>query len=374
MSNSGGIPELIYNHPDGRQRTRLEMEQWLRQEIPKVHWLRIIANRVFGLEKKLSWDMREIVLKHWLLDEMVRRQYIVGDQLGINQNSSNDEAELRQFTQRLASLIQAGQAVFPQHVEGVDMTQFQPPPPPVMGGSPVPPNGQQAYPPGPPQPPGPPGGYAQPQPPPMAPPGNYAQPPQPPPAPQQAYAPPPQPQGPPGGYAPPPPAGPNMAGPPMGPPPGIPQAAPQPSAGGRRGGNRKVEQAGAPQQPPAPPVGPPAGFAPAAPPFPQQGAPAPGGFAPLPPNGQQSFQMPAPAAAPPQAPQVQQATVDPQLGAKIDQILTLVSQQATRITALEREVKMLGQLNTVLGRAMYQKPGSQDPAGFLTELGLPVPQ
>ncbi len=391
MSNSGGIPELQYNHPEGRQRNRLEMDQWLRQEIPKVHWLRIIASKnPFNLPKQISWDMREIVLKHWLLDEMVRRGFIVGDQLGVNQTNSNDEGELRQFTQRLAYMVQAGQAVSPQHAEGVDMSQFQPPPPPMMGGSPVPPNGQPtAYPPGPPQPPGPPHGYAQPPMPPgppAGPPQGYAQPPQPPgppqPPPGYPQAPPQQaaPPQPPGGYAPPPGV---PAGPPMGPPPGVPQqqqAAP-PAPGGR-GGRRKADAPAAapPGPPPGPPMagppGAPPGFAPA-PPFP--GAPqvaAPPqhqqaqGFAPLPNGAPVQQGLPFPAAPAQQA----APAADPAVGQKLDQILTLLGQQAQRIAALEKQVVVLATLNTVLGRGMYQKQGSADPTVFLTELGIPLPQ
>lgn len=59
---------------------------------------------------------------------------------------------------------------------------------------------------------------------------------------------------------------------------------------------------------------------------------------------------------------------------KLDGLLALVGQQNTRIAALEREVKICSMVITVLGRGMFQKQGSQDPAAFLTELGLPLPQ
>jgi hypothetical protein len=126
------IPPFEYDS-NGKPRTRLEMEQWLRDKYPKIHWLRIRANKDLGLPKQISWDMKEIVLRHWMLDEMVRRKYILGDVLGVNSTQSNDEAETRQFIQRLASMIQAGNAIQPQYSEGVDMTTFQPPPPPTMG-------------------------------------------------------------------------------------------------------------------------------------------------------------------------------------------------------------------------------------------------
>jgi hypothetical protein len=363
MSNSGGIPELQYNHPDGRPRTRLEMDQWLRADFAKVHWLRIIASRVFGLPKQISFTMREIVLRHWFLDEMIRRQLVVGDQLGVNANASpDDENELRQFTQRLAALIQAGHAVPPQHAEGVDMSGYQPPPPPNMGGNlPPPPNGQQqmAYPPGPPQPPphqppppsGPPMGYAQPPVPPQPqPPPQFQQPPAPP-----AMSPPMAP-----GYGPPP-------GPPMGPPQGAPQ-----QTAPRRGRPPKDQSAAAP---PAPSQVAPQSFAPPqAPPFPA-GPPAPvaappqgpGNFAPLPNHGA----VPMPSIPMPNKPAAPQATSN--LDQKLDQLLSLVSQQNTRIAALERKTEILGMVNTVLARAMYQKQGPQTPESFLTELELPLP-
>ncbi len=380
MSDSGGIPELKYNHPDGRMKTRLEMDQWLRSDVPKVHWLRIIASRVFGLQKQVSWDMREIVLKHWLLDEMVRRQLIVGDQLGVNTNNSNDEQELRQFTQRLAAFIQAGHAVPPQQAEGVDMNGFTPPPPPNMGQ----PNGQQAYPPGPPAPPpappGPPQQFAPPPMPPGAPQGfapqqpQYAPQPVSPPAPPQVA--PPQ-----HNFAPPPPGAP-MAGPPMaGPPPAPPQqTAPQ---GGRRTRGAKE---GAPQMaPPAAPVPPmpgppgaPQGFAPA--PFPgapQAPVPPPQNFAPLPPQAPQApqqMQLPMP---PPSAPQQQVAapTVDltPILNA-VGGLQQQIQSLAAQNEALRKKVDVLSVVNTVLARAIYQKQGSPDPIGFLNELQLPIPQ
>lgn len=367
MADTGGIPELLYAHPDGRPRTRLEMDQWLRSEVPKVHWLRIIAARVFSLPKQVSWDMREIVLKHWLLDEMIRRQVITGDQIGVNANSSNDEGELRQFTQRLANFIQLGQAVSPQNAEGVDMSGYQPPPPPHMGGQPpAPPNGQYAGPPGPPPPP----------PPPQGPPQGYAQPPQP----QQQYAPPMPPQqqyqqppappmmAPPG-YAPPPPAGPQMQGPPMGPPPGVPQGAPpqHPAAtttGRSRRTKEQVAAAGGPPAPPqqqqlpmSPPPGAPQGFIP---------APQPGMAPPLP---QQPF-APAPAPSPVQAPQYAAPPVSANLGALETQVAALTA----LVQELLRKQKLDSMLLTIVARAIYQKQGSGDAAAFLTELGMPLPQ
>lgn len=352
MSDSGGIPELQCSQPDGRPRTRIEMDEWLRKEVPKVHWLRIHAKRTFNLPAQIAWDMREIVLRHWILDEMIRKQLITGDLLGVNPNTSNDEAELRQFTQRLAALIQTSQAVQPQHAEGVDMNGYTPPPPPVMGGAP-----QATYPSGPPAPPGVPTGV----------PGGYPGAPQfqPPPGPPTATPP---------GYAPPPSGVPSMGPPqmqqspaPIGPP-GVPQAGPPaPPVGGRRKRTDAPQQL-APPAAPVPPMGVPQGFAPAG----YAQPPAPQGFAPQVP-------VAAPQAAPPQQAYQQAPQAAPQVDligvlVKLDQVLNNLNSLAARNAVLERKVELLSMMNTVLCRGIYQKQGNADAAAFLTELGVPLPQ
>ncbi len=361
MSNAGGIPDLQTSNPDGSLKTRVEMDQWLRKEVPKVHWLRLHACRTFGLPKQISFDMEEILLRHWILDEMTRRRLIIGDLLGVNTTNYNDESEFRQFTQRLVSMIQSGHAIQPQHAEGIDMNGYTPPPPPTMGPPGAPATGP-SYPPG---PPGPPQQYRQP---PMA--GGYpAGPPQPPPPPpphqQPQYASaPPTPMGPPG-YAPPPPgvpAAPQMAPAPMGPPsaPPAPTAAP---AAGRRG-RKPAEDAGAPPAPPAAP-GPqaPQGFAPA-------------GFAQ--PQAPQGFAPPMP-----QQPQVQAQPQQQEVPATVD--LTPVLQKlgemagkmdilANHNNLLQKRVDALSMAVTYLARGIFQQRGSVDINAYLTELGIQIPQ
>lgn len=349
MSNSEGIPEFQYKHPDGRPRTRIEMDQGLRKEIPKVHWLRIHAARTLGLPKQIAWDMREIVLRHWILDEMIRKQFIVGDLLGVNATSYNDETELRQFTQQLTALIQAGQAIQPQHAEGIDMN-YTPPPPPVMGGAPQ----QTAYAPGPPAPPGPP----------MGPPGYPAAPPGPP---QQQYHPPgPPQQAAPPSYAP-PPAGvpmapPSMQPPPMAPP-SVPAGPPAPGPGRRKRGEAAPPQATAPVPSMAPSV--PQNFAPANYAQPPQAAP--------------QYTQPVPPPVQFQPPQVQQAPAAPAVDLsvvlqKLDHALGAIQQLTADNRALTRKVELLSMVNTIVCRAVYQKPGVPDAAVFLTELNVPLPQ
>lgn len=366
MSDSGGIPALQYKRLDGGPRTRLEMDEWLRKEVPKVHWLRLHASRTLGLPKQISWDMSEIVLRHWILDEMIRRQLIVGDLLGVNQNSYNDESELRQFAQRLSALLQTGQAIQPQHAEGIDMNGYTPPPPP-MGG--VPQQPQQSTYQGPPSPPGPPG-------PPMGGPSYPSAPPGPP---QFQQQPPSPPAGPPG-YAP-PPAGVPMAPPPMqaGPPPmGPPAAGPPAPTGGRRGKRADAPQQMAPPTGPVPPMNPgaPQGFSPV-------GAPPAPGYAPqimnnpMVPGVQgvpqglvqppQTFQQ---APQPQQAPQVDLSTVH----TKLDQVLNHLNSLAARNAVLERNLTLLSMAVVLIGRSMFQKPGALDAAAFLTEYEVPIPQ
>lgn len=373
MSDSGGVPELQCLRPDGRPRTRLEMDEWLRKEVPKPHWLRIHASKTLGLPKQIAWDMKEILLRHWILDELIRRQLIVGDLLGVNQNAHNDEAELRQFSQRLMALLQAGLAVQPRHGEGIDDMNGYTPPPPPMGGVPQQPQ-QTAYqgPPTPPGPPGPPmGGY------PSAPPGP----------PQFQQQPPGPPPGPPG-YAP-PPAGVPMAPPPMqsGPAPMGPPVGPPAPTGGRRGKRADAPQQMMPPTGPVPPMNPgvPQGFAPV-------GAPqAPQGFAPqimsnpmvpgvqgVPQGGMastlaqpsQTFQQ-APAPQPQQqAPQVDLSSIH----TKLDQVLNHLNSLAARNAVLERNVALLSTVVVLVARSMFQKQGAMDATTFLTEFEIPLPQ
>lgn len=356
MAEPGGIPDLSYCHLDGTPRTRLEMEQWLRSEVPKVHWLRIIANRIFHLPKQISWDMREIVLKHWLLDEMVRQRFITGDVLGINSNASNDESELRQFTQKLVALIQSGQAVQPQHSEGIDMTSYTPPPPSLGITTP---NGQPNTPPSFSSPPGPPMAPSMPQ---------Y----------QQAPTPPTLPS-----YSPssPPISAPPMNGPPMGPPTSPPNV-PAPIAPPRRGRPPKdpsaVQQQVAPSSTPAQALTAPPGFSPTVMPAPQSQQESPryavpmpnipgintGGFAPL----------PVPTTSAQVLPTTAPASELFKFEQKLDQLLNINKQQAEDIISLKRKVEIASMVTTILVRSIYHKEGSSDAAGLLAELGSPVPQ
>lgn len=360
---------MQYTNPDGRPKSRLEMDQWMRTEMPKIFWLRIHACRTFGLSKQLSFDMTEICIRHWLLDEMIRRRFITGDLLGVNANTSNDEGELRQFTQRLAAMIQAGQAVQPQHAEGVDMNGYTPPPPPVPMGPPSStPAPGPAYPPG---PPGPPQQQYQPPGPPVQsyPPGPPAPPAGPPAAPQYSA---PPPMGPPG-YAPPPtgvPTAPPMAAPPSPPAQMGPPAAPAPARRGRKpAGGETASPAVAPPPPAGPPMGPPGapqGFAPAG-----FAPPAPQGYAPPPTVPMMQAPVAPPQAQAPAAP----AEVDlTPILQKLNEMAGKMEILANHNNLLQKRIDMLSMVTTVVCRAIYQKQGSPDAAGFLTELGIPLPQ
>lgn len=60
--------------------------------------------------------------------------------------------------------------------------------------------------------------------------------------------------------------------------------------------------------------------------------------------------------------------------AKLDQALNNLHSFAARNAVLEKKVDLLSMVVTILGRGMYQKQGNADAVGFLTELGVPLPQ
>jgi len=338
MGAPDAIPDLQLSHPDGTPLTRIEADQHIRETLRKVHWLRILANKRYGLAKQFTFGMTELMLRHWFLDEAIRRGEIVGDVVGINSPNYNDENEIRQFTQRLVCLIQAGQAVQPKEGEGIDMVNipqsppgtmnqqsiqgFIPPPPPPMGIPGGPPS-QGFIPPGPPQ------SYSPPQPP---------QPPQP----QQNFIPQAPPMMPPG-YAP-PPGTPSMM-PPQSPPP---QAAPPTPA---RRGRGKAEAA-----PSNMPMGT-GGFVPQVP----QGQP----FLPLPqnmaPQGQ-SF-LPLPSAPNPNG-----------ASSTLDALLQKIDQLTQTVSVLSRKLDMTNLAVTALSRAHYMRNGTAEIEVWLRELGVQLPQ
>lgn len=197
----GGVP-LQMTQSNGDLFHRLEMEQQLREKIETVHERRLLAIEPYGLEHKVAYDMKPVTVTHWILDEMIRRGLINGEEIGVGSTlgSDNHPESFKQFGQRLALFIENGWAVSPHKAEGIDMSKY-PPAPPVG----VPPNGQTA-----------PAVFAPPAPPAIPPaPGSAA----PPAASAPAYAPP----GPPA-----PPAAPTMAAPPA--PPAAPPMAPAAAA------------------------------------------------------------------------------------------------------------------------------------------------
>lgn len=367
------IPELNFQKPDGSRPSRIEMEEQMRKVWPKIHWIRLKASKIYGLPRQAAFDMREATLRHWTLDEMIRRGQITGDVSGVDAQTYNDDASARQFIQSLQYLIQSGQAITPQEGEGVDMS-FVPPPPP-MGGQPAgapqqqpmsfQPPVQQGYAQQPQMPPGPP--QHQPMMPPGAPPQNFA-----PPMPGGA---PPVPQ-----YAPPTPGAgmPQMPSTPVPPMPGAPQMPPQ-GAGRRKRGGGESQQAA-----PVPPMPGPAGYAP---PQPQGQFSPPGAPPPMPPGAPQGYPSAPPQQfAPPaqgyqipqqQTAQVQQpqaAAVDVTLHQKLDQILANQQKILENDTRLSQEWSVLQAGLATWLRVTYQKTGAPDLRSILTELGIQFPQ
>lgn len=355
------LPDLKLTKPDGTKFTRREMEEQIRTLWPKPHTLRIKSSTRYDLPKQYAFDMKEVVLRHWVLDEMVRRGEIIGDQVGVNTQRYDNEDEHRQFTLRLMAFVQNGQALVPKEGEGIDMSNtppnmngqggYAPPPPPGMG----PPMGPPGF-----APQGPPaGGPPQFNP---APPQQGYQPGLPPGAPGFQAAPPQQQQFQTPGFPPGPPMGMPPQAPPMGvPPQAAPQAAPQSAKK-----SKKSETQAAPA---------PGGFVP-------QGGPAPGGFAPLPQGGFPGVSQP-PYGTPPQmqqAPQIQ-APVAQQLGVdlsgltnKIDALTQTVNGQAALIHSLSRQLTITEMGACLILRAIYSKAGAPDLEGFLRELNVQLPQ
>jgi hypothetical protein len=326
------IESLMFQKPDGLPFNRIEMERQMREKWNKVHYLRIQAIHLYGLDKRFVYDMREAHLRHWVLDEMIRRGQIAGDQIGVNVHAHNDEAEQRTFLQKLVVFVQTGNAVLPKEGEGVDMTVFQnPPPPPVSNGIPT-------F--APPAPPPPPAGIA----PPPLPPGY---------GPQATMVTPPLPAPSMSVAFPPPPGVTNM--PPM-PPPPPPQAeaAPAPTRRGRKA-NAGAGSTAPVVAAPVPPMNPPGVELVA--PTTTGNVPLPGGFAPLPlPNtvvaaGQSSGEA----------------------AARLSGLENLVGTLATELANVNRQLGVMSVAITVLTRAVYQKAGGTDLVAFLTELGVQLP-
>lgn len=346
--------------PDGSPYFRVEMEQLIRENLKSAMAKRNEAIKFYGLAQREGLSMKPVPLMHWLLDQMIARGEVYGDQIGIQPQDDFDPKTEAEFAQRLYAFVQAGQALQPKEGEMPIMSNF-PPPPPVPGQAPP------AYPP----PPAPPaqGGWAPPPPPaatPQAqgpqfgPPPGYA-----PPQAPAAFAPPPAPpqqmtQQPQPGFAPPPP------------PPAAPQAAPEgaPTPAGGRGRRSSKATANVPPPPPpgvapqqaAPQMAPPP--PPAAPQFAPQGQP---GFPPPAQFG--GFTPPGVAPAPAPAPQPQGSVTDPTL-VKVQQDVESLRAQ---VGALEERNRILETAIVFFLRGATNKPGENTAKAFLADWGVQVP-
>ena len=340
MAESTTIPELVCIHPDGSKRSRLEMDLWIRENCPKVHWLRIISSRTYGLAKQYTFDMKEIVLRHWLLDELVRRGHIHGDMVGVNPQTHNDETEARQFTQRLMVLVQNGQACQPKSEEGIDMTAFNAPPPPVLTPNGTPSSTAPATPAGPSFGPAP--GAPTMLPSMSGPPQNFA------PAPS-----------------------------PSGPAPSVPTPAASNRAqrrGSQRGANSEPPVA-VPPASPVPPVEVPV-TAPLMPPVPVVGV-----VAPMPVPTMNTPNIPLPNVSMPGAVSVagNDKSIDflkekvSNLGDAVDKLMGGTAVSIDGIKELNRKIDQLSMAMTILSRAIYQKQGTADLEEWLKELGFTLP-
>ena len=141
------LPPLELTHPDGRMKTRGEMESYLRAhpDFRTAHaWRRVASDSMYQWPIQKAYGIKQIFVLHWLLDEMIRRGQIHGDVLGVVAETPDSPQLLQEFSHKLAVAIQTGQATPPKDGEGIDMNNLPPPPP-------APPtNGQTLYPPPPP--------------------------------------------------------------------------------------------------------------------------------------------------------------------------------------------------------------------------------
>src|ERR1051325_3663662 len=113
-----------YLRPDGSAYlTRVEMENVIRTVWKTVHARRLKAIKPYDFDRKIAYDVRPILVLHYILDEMVRRGQIHGDQIGVGATTENDQ-EFKEFTVKLAQFVQSGQAIQPTEGEGINMSDF----------------------------------------------------------------------------------------------------------------------------------------------------------------------------------------------------------------------------------------------------------
>jgi len=384
MAGTTSLADLALSKPDGSLLTRIEAETELREKCKIFHNMGLLASYHLGLENRFALGMTPTSVIHWVLDEMIRKRLIAGDQIGVQPELESDASYFNSYIQKLGVFVQTGQALMPKEGEGIDMSDFQQ----------MPPNGQ---PPQQPQgftpPPPPPMGYGQPQQPQQQ---QYQQPPQgmppqnfgpPPGAPPQGFAPP---QGGPPAFAP-PPGGPPSFGPPPGGAPGFAPQGPPPLAPQMPPQGMPPQQTQAPQAPPA-----------QAPSNRRRGKSADAG--PPAPNGAppQQQSMPFPSGPPQQAPQSfgapqsgyggpmgqpQQMQSGPQNGpqadtsalqAQISELKAILAQQGQVLSQLLHIVKGTDAAVSITMRPYYEKQLPQQPSQLGTEatfkeIGLPYP-
>lgn len=374
MAGTTSIQDLTLSKPDGSLLTRIEAEKELREKCKIFHNMGLLASYHLGLENRFALGMTPTSIIHWILDEMIRKKLIAGEQIGVQPDLESDASYFNAYTQRLGVFVQNGQALMPKEGEGIDMSDFQqngappqgftPPPPPPMGYGQQAPQQQQQY-----QQPQQQGGFG---PPPGAPPQNFGPPPGGPPA-----------FGPPTGA---PGFGPPPGGPPMGPPPGFPQQAAPPQP-------QMPPQGMPPQQaaPPPPPAQAPSNrrrgkAAEAAPPAQaaptQQTMPFPGG---APAQQPQGFGAPpaVPGYGPPVMgqPQAQQAAPQADTGAlqaQINELKGIVNMQSQVLQQLLHIAKGIDAAVSITVRPYYEKllptqPSQLGTEATFKEIGLPYP-
>lgn len=347
-----GSPELVLKRSDGSLLTRVEAEKELWDKCKTSHAMRRVAWSQFGLENRFAWMLKPTSIVHWVLDEMIRKRMIAGDQIGVQPELESDESYFNSYIQRLRVFVEDGRALKPKEGEGIDMSDFQNQMPP-QNGQPVP---QQSF-----SPPPPPVGFPGQQPPQQAP-QSFA----PPPPPQQYGAPP---QAMPGYQA--PPQMPQFGAPPSFPPQGAqppvsqPQLPPQgapPAPPAQAPSNRRRAKADAGAPPPGMPQVPS-----------QQSMPFAGPSSPPLPG---TFAQPS---APPQfgTPQVAQADSSA-LQAQINELKGQVDAQGKVLQQLLHILKGVDAAASIMLRPYYKQQMPQQASQLSTEatfneIGMPYP-
>src|SRR4051812_33963433 len=104
------LAQLALSKPDGSGLSRIEAEKELWDKCKIVHNMRLLAAYHFGLENRFALSMTPTSAVHWLLDEMIRKRMIAGEQIGVQPELESDNSYFNSYIQRLRVFVENGQA------------------------------------------------------------------------------------------------------------------------------------------------------------------------------------------------------------------------------------------------------------------------